>query len=284
MRTQHIKEMGINDMPDKYNLTEVADIFADIAALVALVPSERDKESLSASLLEMQREYESAYGLGELMRDQYEERWLADIRNPEKIPSLFPDGHKPYQRAYKTIHDFVETITPKLESRDTDAVAWATYLATFCNDMCAMLQSFGAPGRTYPQRIKDQLQLYSPKRHVGLVLGVEDPPAVAEARQLISHRHNAASTWTLCEGKPFMRRVHDSFNSIGQMFMFTFCGSASKERQTEFRNFLTGLFDCQERFYVWYDGAKNMSYAPGVAAFLALRAILDQTVFCPGVK
>ena len=75
-----------------------------------------------------------------------------------------------------------------------------------------------------------------------------------------------------------MQRVHDSFNSIGQMFIFTFCGSASKERQPEFRNFLTGLFDCQERFYVWYDGPKNKSYAPGVAAFLALRAILESSV------
>jgi hypothetical protein len=132
----------------------------------------------------MQREYESAYAQGELNRIQYEERWLDDISNPETIPSLFLDGHKPYQRAYKTIQDFVETITPKLDSRDTDAVAWATYLATFCNDMCAMLQSYGAPGRTYPQRIKDQLQSYSPKRHVapkvGLVRGVEDPPMKAE--------------------------------------------------------------------------------------------------------
>ncbi len=75
-----------------------------------------------------------------------------------------------------------------------------------------------------------------------------------------------------------MQRVHDSFNSIGEMFIFTFCLGVSTERQTEFRNFLQGLFDCQEQFYVWYEGAENKSYAPGVAAFLALRAILESVV------
>ncbi len=75
-----------------------------------------------------------------------------------------------------------------------------------------------------------------------------------------------------------MQRVHDSFNSIGEMFIFTFCLGVSTERQKECRNFLKGLFDCQEQFYVWYEGAENKSYAPGVAAFIALRAILESSV------
>ncbi len=62
------------------------------------------------------------------------------------------------------------------------------------------------------------------------------------------------------------------------MFISTFCLGVITERQTEFRNFLTALFDCQEQFYVWYEGAENKSYAPGVAAFLALRAILESSV------
>jgi hypothetical protein len=124
-------------------------------------------------------------------------------------------------------------------------------------------------------KMQDQRRII---REKGLALGVADPPAVAEVRQLISNRHDAASTWSLCTAQPFMQRVHDSFNSIGQMFIFTFCGGASKERQPEFQIFLTRLFDCQERFYVWYDGDKNKSYDPAVAAFLALRAILESSV------
>ncbi len=44
------------------------------------------------------------------------------------------------------------------------------------------------------------------------------------------------------------------------------------------QHFLKGLFDCQEQFYVWYEGAENKSYAKGVAAFQALRVILESAV------
>ena len=116
--------------------------------------------------------------------------------------------------------------------------------------------------------MKHQLRII---RERGLALGVADSAAVTEVG-------NAGSTWSLSEGKPFMQRVHDSFNSIGEMFIFTICAGVSTERQEEFRNFLQSLFHCQEKFYVWYEGAENKSYDPAVAAFLALRAILDSSV------
>jgi hypothetical protein len=127
----------------------------------------------------------------------------------------------------------------------------------------------------WSSKMKHQLRII---RERGLALGVADPPAVAEVRQLISQRHNAASTWILCADQPFMQRVHDSFNSIGQMFIFTLCFGVSTESETKCRNFLQGFFDCQEQFYVWYEGAENKSYAPGVAAFQDMRAILESAV------
>jgi len=106
---------------------------------------------------------------------------------------------------------------------------------------------------------------------------MEDPPAVAEVRQLISHRHNAASTWSLCAGKPFEQRVHDSFNSIGQMFILTVCGAVRTETKAEFKDLFDALFQCQEQFYVWYDGSEK-AYDEGVAKFQTFRAVLESSV------
>ena len=62
----------------------VEDIFADIETLVALVPDEREKESLQSAMLNMQKEYQRAYAEGEEKREKWGDDWLDDIRNPEK--------------------------------------------------------------------------------------------------------------------------------------------------------------------------------------------------------
>ena len=51
----------------------VEDIFADIETLVALVPDEREKESLQSAMLNMQKEYQRAYAEGEEKREKWED-------------------------------------------------------------------------------------------------------------------------------------------------------------------------------------------------------------------
>ena len=148
----------------------VEDIFADIETLVALVPDERERESLQAARLNMQKEYQRAYAEGEEKREKWEDDWLDDIRNPEKIPTIFPDGQKPYQRAYQVMQQFVESITPQLEQGDTQSKAAAHHIATFCFEMCVMLQSFGRPDETYPKRIKERFKSYYTTGPVSLKL------------------------------------------------------------------------------------------------------------------
>ena len=106
---------------------------------------------------------------------------------------------------------------------------------------------------------------------------MQDAPAVVEARQLMSHRHNAASTWSLCVGGTFEERVHDSFNSIGQMFILTVCGAVRTETKAEFKDLFDALFQCQEEFYVWYDGSEK-AYDEGVVKFQTFRAVLGSSV------
>jgi len=96
--------------------------------------------------------------------------------------------------------------------------------------------------------------------------------AAEEVSQFIFRRHKTGSTWSVCASGPFRQRIHDSFNLIGQMLILTVCVDISAERQKQYKN----LFEnCQNAFYVWYDGSDDKSYAPAVQAFQALRGIIE---------
>jgi hypothetical protein len=58
------------------------------------------------------------------------------------------------------------------------------------------------------------------------------------------------------------------------MLMYETCAHESAEPEDSLRLLMDRLLGCQEEFMVWYEG-DNQSYAPTVAAFRALRAILE---------
>jgi hypothetical protein len=103
---------------------------------------------------------------------------------------------------------------------------------------------------------------------------MREPSEPEEVTHFIYHRHDTGSTWTLCARGSFNQRVHDSFNWIGQMFIVALCVDASAEEHW-LTPLMDRLFHCQEEFYVWYDGSDNQSYAPAVAVFQALHAMIE---------
>lgn len=89
---------------------------------------------------------------------------------------------------------------------------------------------------------------------------MREPPECIAVPYFIYLRHNIASTWTLCPPGSFKQTVHDSFDWIGEMFMYETCAHTGEEPS--------------DSLMLWFESG-NQSYAPAVAAFQTLRALLE---------
>ena len=111
------------------------DTFDYIRALVQKVPDDAGTERLSALVEGKRREFDKAYD---------------DCRCKE-------NG----QQGYGVIHGFVKMIRSALSENDEESIKVADFLINFCFEMQMMLQSFGVPGSSFEQRIKERLKSLS---------------------------------------------------------------------------------------------------------------------------
>ena len=103
-------------------------------------------------------------------------------------------------------------------------------------------------------------------------------PEMKDVEKFMSRLGETDSIWSVFRNEEsFIERLHQSFDWIGRIFLFT----TEHEIPIEWHSipecddlFRRSIRDSLDAFLVWYDGPASNEYTPAVAAFEQLRAVL----------